>query len=667
MAALLFMGNGRKIAVNRWWLNSGGAAFEALSGETSFPLTDSSDIKGIPGENLNKELYLTWQVPAKGNLKLLVFIHGWASGGQNNPGTAVLDYLFENNIAYISIGMRGRNTGVDYANYSSEPNTGDVEKYRDASGAEIFDIVATTEYFRQYVAAENQIDINKIWLYGISGGGGNSIAAIAKYPNYFAGVVDWFGMSKYAAYPGDPNIAFEGWGRTNLAYQALINYSTGASGINFIGYTAGDIGDAVILGRDHLRALADFKGKIHIYHYTGDGYVSIDHSDELEDVLIANSQDYEYHRSTNSALYDHGKFDIDETYFDSVTPYGLHWVADMASISRVPSLSSGTAFVAGFKVFDDWEIWNKRYRKNTNHVSAPYGGRYNQGRIGACTVTYNLDTNEFTLTPVYPTTPLEPYSFINIVRDGVSMDYLVASGDTITVSPIALNKKPASLDYAWKWFHDLSDSDGVVIDDAGNVSNILDLTGNGYLAWQNTRATRKALSGGGLLNPIYLLRGTSGTLANNVNQATLTGAFTLVVKVNATDVTAGYNKKILGRGTDSLWIEDRFSGKTQIKISIDATTISNGTSHSNTEIGTGLMVIGIRRTSGGDIYMYSKSAAGLFAYGNRGNNAGVFDVGSIGGVSTTNVFAGTIYRTTGVEADIGDTDMQTLLNAWYAA
>lgn len=26
MAVLLFMGNGRKIAVNRWWLNSGGGA-----------------------------------------------------------------------------------------------------------------------------------------------------------------------------------------------------------------------------------------------------------------------------------------------------------------------------------------------------------------------------------------------------------------------------------------------------------------------------------------------------------------------------------------------------------------------------------------------------------------------------------------------------------------
>lgn len=634
--------------------------YPATTGETAFSFTDNTTPQGILGENLIYPLYLTWMVPAKGSLSLLVFLNGWNSGGNYLP-TAAQQYLSDNNIAFVSIGKRGRNTIMPgYVNDNAHP--GVVEQYRDASGAECYDIYQTIQYFLNNVVVTGQINTQKIFAYGSSGGGGNAIAMASKYPELFSIIVDWFGMSKYGSYPGDPGIAFLGWAVTNTGYTGAIQDSIGGPSVGSIGYTAG-VNDAFYPARDHIRGVGNYKGKIYMYHYTGDTDVSVVHSDNLETQLIANGQTYIYHRS--ASIYTHGNFDLLNSIFDSVTPYGLHWVSDAKTLTAQTLPNSGTLFVAGFVVTSNFQVWCKRYIKNVVDPNI----KYNQGRIGATALTYNVSANTYTMTPVFPTSPTEPYMFVYVVVGSIGMNYLVADGDTIAVSPKTLAKKPASLNYTWTLFYDLSDSDGYVLDDAGNVSNIIDLTGNNRPAWQQTRATRKAITSGGLSTPIYLLRGTSGTLASNVDSFTLTGTFSLVVKVNATTVGTDFN--ILGRGTSSLYIGP-FGPytHTQIVLKINGSTYQGQNNSTNTEAGTGLMVIGLRRDSSNNIYMYSKSAAGLFVYGPAGvlgNNSSAFDVGSIGGVAAVNQFNGTIYRVATSSDDIGATDMQTLLNSWYAS
>lgn len=637
--------------------------YTLTTGQTTFPMTDVTAPAGVPGENLVPELYLRWYVPAKGNLSLLVFLNGWSSGGDFLPIQSTRDYLTAHNIAIVSIGKRGRNADPGYTTDTGHGTN--LENYRDASGIEPFDIYQTVQYFLSNIVTSGQIDTDKIFGYGTSGGGGNVLATASKFPDFFSMIVDWFGMAKYGSYPGDPDSSWKGWALDDVGYQGDIYLATGGPSIGGIGYVTG-INDGYYLSRDHIRGIANFKGKLHMYHYTGDGYVAITQSDKLETALIANGQTYAYHRSTSVSLYDHGNFDIEDSIFDSVTPYGLHWVTDAQNLTRTALANSGTMFVAGYVITRSFQLWTKRYRNN----ASAYGGyRNNQGRTSACSLTYNVSSNTYQITAIFPTSPLEPYCFVNLIVGSWDIDVMIAENDIITLSPKTLNKQPGGLNYTWTLFYDLSDTDGYILDDAGNVSNLIDLTGHDRIAWQQTRASRKAVSGGGLLNPIYLMRSTSGTLNTLVESFQLTGTFSLIVKVNA--VTVGTSKNILGRGTSGIYIEVKAPyTKTQIILNIGGTSFQPLNNSTNTENGTGLMVIGVRRDSSNNIYLYTKSAAGFFVYGPSGilgNSANAFDIASIGGVSTTNQFDGTIYRVATSQDDIGATDMQTLLNAWYAA
>ena len=84
--------------------------YPPISGETSFAMTD------IPNEQI-PNLYLTWDVPKGRNLSLLVYVHGWDGGGSIASGFDATgrQYLKDHGIAFLGIGMRGRNTGASYA------------------------------------------------------------------------------------------------------------------------------------------------------------------------------------------------------------------------------------------------------------------------------------------------------------------------------------------------------------------------------------------------------------------------------------------------------------------------------------------------------------------------------------------------------------------------
>lgn len=84
MAALLFMGNGRKIAVNRWWLNSGGAA-------APIQLVSNPVIQGNAWEE--GLLYVTdgaW----KG--RPYIFTYQWQRGGVDISGATLQKYTPQN-------------------------------------------------------------------------------------------------------------------------------------------------------------------------------------------------------------------------------------------------------------------------------------------------------------------------------------------------------------------------------------------------------------------------------------------------------------------------------------------------------------------------------------------------------------------------------------------
>ncbi|MCD4831271.1 MAG: prolyl oligopeptidase family serine peptidase [Anaerohalosphaeraceae bacterium] len=66
---------------------------------------------------------------------------------------------------------------------------------RDSGGVEIYDIYDAAEYVK--TAFASYVDPNNVHITGYSGGGGNTMACLTKFPDYFRAAGAYFGMSDY--------------------------------------------------------------------------------------------------------------------------------------------------------------------------------------------------------------------------------------------------------------------------------------------------------------------------------------------------------------------------------------------------------------------------------------------------------------------------------------
>lgn len=635
--------------------------FPAISGETSFDMDD------IPIENI-PPLYISYDIPAGANNALLVYVHGWNGGGGlvGAIDPDAMDYLHSNGIGVIGIGMRGRNTGTDYANDFLT-----VEVYKDAGALENYDAYKSVKHFIDNVAPQGQIDKTRIIFWVISGGGGAGYGVANKFPGLISTDVIWYGIPKYGTYQNDTRPTLTSWYTDLDQFEGQIQAAIGGAPKGETGYTAGII-DEYYIARDHLNGIGNSTDtKFHLYHDTNDGTVFDDLSDAAEVQLIANGQDYVYHHSSDES-YQHGEADLIVDKFSLSPQHGLHWIDDAKTITRSRISNIGTLYVPGYVIPVDEDLepifsyWLKSYRKNVP-ASPSSQARRNQGKAGAATLTYNLVNNTFQTSLIKGNSSVgDQFFFVDITHGANNILALVSTSDVVTLKPVTWNQSPASISSDWKFYYDFSGSDQYLLDDADKVSNVWDLTGNNNIAFQEVRATRASIVSGSLDNGVVKLSGTSGTLATNVDVLTLTNEFTIAFSIDPDQTVIGsLSENILGGGAggSSLIQFTNNSGKISANFQSQSGTFVGNFTPNNTNLGKQVWVF--RRDGSNVVTATCKNSTSTYTY-TLGTAAGSFVPKIIGGgASSAKQFSGKIYKVAVSDDRLSDTDVTTLLDAWY--
>ncbi|MFZ2656508.1 MAG: prolyl oligopeptidase family serine peptidase [Victivallales bacterium] len=119
------------------------------------------------------------------NTPIAVVMHAYGSGGGNDQGLFIglrpnAQRLRDAGFFVITVAMRGRE------NSDGRGDSGGVEIY------DIYDAIETVKI--QYA---DLVDPGNISITGYSGGGGNAMSALTKFPDYFRAGSAYFGMSDY--------------------------------------------------------------------------------------------------------------------------------------------------------------------------------------------------------------------------------------------------------------------------------------------------------------------------------------------------------------------------------------------------------------------------------------------------------------------------------------
>jgi hypothetical protein len=121
------------------------------------------------------------------NAPIAVVMHGYSPTTTFNDIRANAQSLRDAGFFAVSVAMRGRDTS---------------DGIRDSGGVEIFDIYDAVEAvkvstYKQY------LNPDIVYITGYSGGGGNVMSALTKFPDYFRAGSSFFGMSDYGYNPQD--------------------------------------------------------------------------------------------------------------------------------------------------------------------------------------------------------------------------------------------------------------------------------------------------------------------------------------------------------------------------------------------------------------------------------------------------------------------------------
>jgi dienelactone hydrolase len=157
-----------------------------------------------------------------------VVMHGYSPTTGNIPQyLTVAERHAQQGIVSIVVAMRGRDGS---------------EGTRDSGGLEIYDIFDAVEHIKADPFFADKIDPNNLYISGYSGGGGNAMSALTKFPDYFNLGAAFFGMSDYG-YDKDTGWAFNGANHGALR-TPILNRD--------IGYRPSD--DPDVIDRYHARA-----------------------------------------------------------------------------------------------------------------------------------------------------------------------------------------------------------------------------------------------------------------------------------------------------------------------------------------------------------------------------------------------------------------------------
>lgn len=159
--------------------------FAAAQTTSQMPVTYMSSISTDANGPLDLKATVTYptNLAAGANAPIAVVMHGYSPATGN-----IAEYLpratqlSSRGYVAIVVAMRGRD-GSDGR--------------RDSGGLEIYDIYDAVEYVKADPFFAGKIDPNNLYISGYSGGGGNVMSALTKFPDYFNLGASFFGMSDY--------------------------------------------------------------------------------------------------------------------------------------------------------------------------------------------------------------------------------------------------------------------------------------------------------------------------------------------------------------------------------------------------------------------------------------------------------------------------------------
>jgi pimeloyl-ACP methyl ester carboxylesterase len=192
--------------------------------------------------------------PAVANQPILVFMHTLDTSASDFT-RSIRERFAEYGVFALFVEMRGR---------------GGSGGTPDASGLEIQDIVEAVEYVKHFYP--HHIDPSQLHIAGYSGGGGNALAAAARFPDYFNSVTSFFGISDYGH---DPET---GW------YQSSADEIQRAFLEAWIGGSPDTVPDRYH-ARYSLGALTNYQGRLWMFHDRGDTNVPAAQSLLVTEVL----------------------------------------------------------------------------------------------------------------------------------------------------------------------------------------------------------------------------------------------------------------------------------------------------------------------------------------------------------------------------------------------
>lgn len=627
-------------------------------GNATFAMTD------IPGENLQYPLFITWDIPEGKNLPLLVYIHGWNGGAGIDFDTAAIHYLHNQGIGILAVAMRGRNTGLNGAN---DPAI--VETLRDAGALEVYDAYKSIQYFLKSsseLIGDGHIDKNKISIYAISGGGTTAGGLAGNFPGLISTNVIFYGVTKMGSYASDPTPSVTSWYTDDSNYQGKIQIAVGGVGKGGLGYTPG-ITDEYYTSRDKQTSIGNSPNAVtYLYHSSLDVTVLDDLSDVIATRLSNNGQAYHYYHSTTSD-YNHGNADLLPGKFKMSPQYGLHWVNDVRTVQRSQIGNSGTLRVNGYVIPVDnnlepiFQYWIKTNRKNNPAVPASQS-RSNQGKIGSASVEYNIMNNTFKTYLVKGNSTVgDQFNYVDITKGSDNVIALLNTTDTVTLKPTTWNLNPEGI-AGCRAYLDFSNPDYYLNDETGKVSNAFDLSGNKNIAFYNVKASRQTVSGSSIVNPLMYFAAPSGVLAYPNESFATTGEFTFIISFDPDQtVISSYNETIAGANPASIQFAN-WSGRIVPYVVFSNSQNVSSTSVINSNLGK--QVWAFKRDVSGLVTAKCLNSTSTYTY-SLGTNNSSFDLKVLGSHNAVRKFTGKLYKTAYYKTALSDTDISTILTAWY--
>jgi pimeloyl-ACP methyl ester carboxylesterase len=288
---------------------------------------------------------------------IAVIMHGFVQAASNFTDATLIRFKDYGWFA-VAVGMRGRDS-------ASGAN--------DASAREMYDIYDAIQHIRSTYS--EYVDADRVAIIGYSGGGGNVLGFISRFPDLPVLAVDFFGISDYG-YDG------------TFSYHAQIPAQQ-ANVETAVGGTPASLPNEY-KAREHRWSASNFKGKLRIYHDTADASVLVSHSQRTVTQLIADGfTNYVYNESTVGSpdRWTHGLPNTGESGDDNI-PAEADFSGEPASLPLPTLADTGTLKINGGVQTSLFRIW-------LGNGTAAQDTRNRRG-----TVAYDYTNNSYTVTPL---------------------------------------------------------------------------------------------------------------------------------------------------------------------------------------------------------------------------------------------------------------------------